>query len=37
MLWHNEYFRNDAEGQNKAAEWVDYILSVPLILNKGSF
>ena len=26
----NEYFRNDAEGQNKAAEWVGYTLPVPL-------
>jgi len=26
----NEYFRNDAEAQNKAAEWVGYFLPVPL-------
>ena len=27
----NEYFRNDAEGQNKAAEWVGYIFPTPLL------
>ncbi len=27
----NEYFRNDAEEQNKAAEWVGYFLLVPLL------
>jgi len=29
MPSHNEYFRNDAEGQNKAAGWVGYIFPIP--------
>jgi len=29
----NEYFRNDAEGQNKAAEWIGYIFPIPLVLK----
>ena len=27
----NEYFRNAAEGQNKAAEWVGYFFPTPLV------
>jgi len=33
----NEYFRNDAEGQNNAAEWIGYILTVPLGRTKSRF
>jgi len=28
-LYRYAYFDNAAEGQNKAAEWVDYIFPIP--------
>ena len=34
MPSHNEYFSNDEDGQNKAAELVGYIFPVPLVLTK---